>query len=197
MKTVFGENMDSFVLESFDAFADMPANAGNSLGRKTIAELLDTPVKPVPQSTTLDENDRFQPIIDFPNFLLIVLKITRMKEQGFDPLKLSLDDKELLHEFEKINITADFVKRFAYNLLKAKYFLDNYVVHHTLGEDRISENPWKLQRYYKNGNAVYLKDLSEDKPVQAELVQLLSMFEVTFTAKATQKLPVLLSVPFV
>ncbi len=27
------------------------------------------------------------------------------------------------------------------------------------------------------------KDLSEDKPVQAELVQLLSMFEVTFTAK--------------
>ena len=183
MKTVFGENMDSFVLESFEAFANMPANAGNSLGRKTIAELLNTPVKPVPQSTTLDENDRFQPIIDFPNFLLIVLKITRMKEQGFDPLKLSLDDKELLHEFEKINITADFVKRFAYNLLKAKYFLDNYVVHHTLGEDRISENPWKLQRYYKNGNAVYLKDLSEDKPMQAELVQLLSMFEVTFTAK--------------
>ena len=82
-------------------------------------------------------------------------------------MKLSLDDKELLNEFEKINITADFVKRFAYNLLKAKYFLDNYVVHHTLGEDRISENPWKLQRYYKNGNAVYLKDLSEDKPVQA------------------------------
>ena len=112
-----------------------------------------------------------------------MLKITRMKEQGFDPLKLSLDDKELLNEFEKITITADFVKRFAYNLLKAKYFLDNYVVHHTLGEDRISENPWKLQRYYKNGNAVYLKDLSEDKPVQAELVQLLSMFEVTFTAK--------------
>lgn len=149
MKTVFGENMDSFVLESFDTFADMPANAGNSLGRKTIAELLDTPVKPVPQSTTLDENDRFQPIIDFPNFLLIVLKITRMKEQGFDPLKLSLDDKELLNEFEKITITADFVKRFAYNLLKAKYFLDNYVVHHTLGEDRISENPWKLQRYHK------------------------------------------------
>lgn len=47
--------MDSFVLESFDAFADMPANAGNSLGRKTIAELLDTPVKPVPQSTMFDE----------------------------------------------------------------------------------------------------------------------------------------------
>ncbi len=42
-----------------------------------------------------------------------------------------------------------------------------------------------------------LKDLSEDKPVQAELVQLLSMFEVTFTAKQTQELPVLLSVSFV
>lgn len=182
MKTVFGDNMDSFVLESFDAFSDTAVSADCPLGRKTIAELLDSPVRSVAQNRALDENDRFQPIIDFPNFLLIVLKITRMKEQGFDPLKLSLDDKELLNEFEKITITTDFVKQFAYNLLKAKYFLDNYVVHHTLGEDRISENPWKLQRYYKNGNAIYWKDLTEGKP-QAELVQLLSMFEVTFTAK--------------
>ena len=182
MKTVFGDNMDSFVLESFDAFSDTAVSADCPLGRKTIAELLDSPVSSVPQNRALDENDRFQPIIDFPNFLLIVLKITRMKEQGFDPLKLSLDDKELLNEFEKITITTDFVKQLAYNLLKAKFFLDNYVVHHTLGEDRISENPWKLQRYYKNGNAIYWKDLTEGKP-QAELVQLLSMFEVTFTAK--------------
>ena len=190
MKTVFGENMDSFVLESFDEFPDKTINADSSSEqkadssseRKTIEELLKAPIGQVGKDKAFDENDRFQPIIDFPNLLLVVLKITRMEEPGFNPLGLSLDDKELLHEFDKITVTPEFAKQFAYNLLKAKYYLDNYVVHHTLGEDRVGENPWKLQRYYKNGNAVYLKDLAEGKP-QAEMVQLLSMFEVTFTAK--------------
>lgn len=64
----------------------------------------------------------------------------------------------------------------------AKYFLDNYVIHHTNGEDRAIENPWKLQYYYKEGNRV--KDLYEDDKVQQnEVIQLLSMFEVAFTPK--------------
>jgi hypothetical protein len=133
-----------------------------------------------------DQNDGFQPIIDFPNFLLIVLKITRMwNEEDFDPLSFTLDDKELIKEFEKVNLTPDFVKDFAYNLLLAKYFLDNYVIHHTDGVDRAVENPWKLQYYYKKGNnAAYLKDLYEDKKAQQdEVIQLLSMFEVAFTPK--------------
>lgn len=184
MRAVFGENMDSFLSESFESVPNVQTHTDGALGKKTIAELLDGSSKQVSQSKAFDENDRFQPVIDFPNFLLIVLKITRMKEQGFNPLNLSLDDKELLKEFEKFTITSEFVKQFCYNLLKAKYYLDNYVIHHTLGEDRIGENPWKLQRYYKKGNAaVYLKDLAEDRSIQAELVQLLSMFEVTFTAR--------------
>ena len=133
-----------------------------------------------------DQNDGFQPIIDFPNFLLIVLKITRMwNEEDFDPLSFTLDDKELIKEFEKVNLTPDFVNDFAYNLLLAKYFLDNYVIYHTDGVDRAVENPWKLQYYYKKGsNAAYLKDLYEDKKAQQdEVIQLLSMFEVAFTPK--------------
>ena len=133
----------------------------------------------------IDKNDHFQPIIDFPNFLLIVLKITRLRnEDDFDPLSFTLDDKELIKEFEKVNFTPQFVKNFAYNLLLAKYFLDNYVIHHSNGEDRAIENPWKLQYYYKKGNkAAYMKDLYEDKAKQNEVIQLLSMFEVAFTPK--------------
>lgn len=189
LETVFGKAMDDFILKSFDEFPDTLANTDSFLSRKAIAELLETPAKQVAEDKGIDENDKFQPIIDFPNFLLIVLKITRMKDGRFDPLKSSLDDKELLNEFESITVTPEFVKRFAYNLLRAKYYLDNYVVHHALGEDRIGENPWKLQCYYKAGKNVYLKSLAEDKLVeeaklkQAELVQLLSMFEVTFTAR--------------
>ena len=189
METVFGKAMDDFILKSFDDFPATDSSADSSLSKKTIAELLETPVKQVGPNKDIDENDRFLPIIDFPNFLLIVLKITRMKDAGFDPLKLSLDDKELLYEFESNSTKSEFVKHFAYNLLKARYYLDNYVIHHALGEERVGENPWKLQCYYKAGSSVYLKNLTDDKPVeeaklkQAELVQLLSMFEVTFTAR--------------
>ena len=182
--SVFGKTMDSFDIESFDEFPI--SDAGSSLGIKSISELLNAPIRKLESMDEDDQNDGFQPIIDFPNFLLIVLKITRMwNEEDFDPLSFTLDDKELIKEFEKVNLTPDFVKDFAYNLLLAKYFLDNYVIHHTDGVDRAVENPWKLQYYYKKGsNAAYLKDLYEDKKAQQdEVIQLLSMFEVAFTPK--------------
>lgn len=183
---VFGKTMEDFVIESFDEFPSSNVGSSSSLGMKTISELLYSPIRMIDKYGEFDNNDHFQPIIDFPNFLLIVLKITRSwNEDDFDPLSFMLDDKELIKEFEKVNLTPEFVKNFAYNLLLAKYFLDNYVIHHANGEDRVLENPWKLQYYYKKGNkAAYLKDLYEDRKAQQnEVIQLLSMFEVAFTPK--------------
>ena len=69
------------------------------------------------------------------------------------------------------------------------------MVHHINGEDRTVENPWKLQYYCKKGKSAYTIDLINDKMIednlidakakskQRELVHLLSMFEVAFTAK--------------
>ena len=186
MTSVFGKTMENFDIESFDEFPSSNVSPSSSLGMKTISELLNSPIKKIKKDDEIDNNDHFQPIIDFPNFLLIVLKITRLQnEDDFNPMSFTLDDKELIKEFEKVNLTPEFVKNFAYNLLLAKYYLDNYVIHHANGEDRDIENPWKLQYYYKRGNkAAYLKDLYEDnKAQQNEVIQLLSMFEVTFTPK--------------
>lgn len=183
---VFGKTMEDFVIESFDEFPSSNVGSSSSLGMKTISELLYSPIRMIDKYGEFDNNDHFQPIIDFPNFLLIVLKITRSwNEDDFDPLSFTLDDKELIKEFEKVNLTPEFVKDFAFNLLLAKYFLDNYVIHHANGEDRVLENPWKLQYYYKKGNkAAYLTDLYEDRKAQQnEVIQLLSMFEVAFTPK--------------
>ncbi len=184
MTSVFGKTMESFDIWSFDEFPS--SNVGSSSGMKTISEFLNSPIKTIDKGDEVDKNDHFQPIIDFPNFLLIVLKITRLlnKNDDFNPLNFTLDDKELIKEFEKVNLTPKFVKDFAYNLLQAKYYLDNYIIHHTNGEDRTIENPWKLQYYYKQGNNAYLKDLyGGDKDKQLEAIQLLSMFEVAFTPK--------------
>ena len=130
------------------------------------------------------QGEDFLPIIDFPNFLLIVLKITRMSEEGFDPAAFNLDDKELKNEFDNARFDANTVKAFAYTLLKARFLLDNFVVHHLMEDDTVDSNPWKLQKWQigfsKKGSA---KNLCDDQGTQERLTHLLSMFEVSFTAR--------------
>lgn len=183
-KNVFGTDMSNFIPQSFEELYIESNHTDDKMTTKSIAELLNAPVKKEIAKGDCDSNDSFQPIIDFPNFLLIVLKITRMQEKGFNPSEFTLDDKELINEFDKVKFTPEFVKQFAYNLLLAKYYLDNYMVHHINGEDKAIENPWKLQYYCKKGKSAYMADLiDKDKSKQRELVHLLSMFEVAFTAK--------------
>ena len=143
------------------------------------------------------KNSIFQPIIDFPNFLLIVLKITRMGINGFNPNDFILDDKELINEFNKVlddknakeEDKQSFAKIFCFNLLKGKYLLDNYVVHHTDEEDKYDNNPWQLRYWGKEGGKGCAKNLYDrDEKLdnlksQDKMVQLLSMFEVSFTAR--------------
>ena len=127
-KNVFGTDMSNFIPQSFEELYIESNHTDDKMTTKSIAELLNAPVKKEIAKGDCDSNDSFQPIIDFPNFLLIVLKITRMQEKGFNPSEFTLDDKELINEFDKVKLTPEFVKQFAYNLLLAKYYLDNYMV---------------------------------------------------------------------
>lgn len=184
-KHVFGNSLNEFVINDF---SEIPA-CDESEGKETIINLLSKPIEQQYASTAYEQSDKFQPIIDFPNFLLIVLKVTMIDQEGFDLSTFVLDDKELLDKFkdslDTVANKAHFAKQFVFNLLKAKFFLDNFIVHHALdNKETVGDNPWKLQCLYKeNGKKQYLKNLSEDVDIQKELVHLLSMFEVTFTPK--------------
>ncbi|MBQ9650246.1 MAG: DUF262 domain-containing protein [Prevotella sp.] len=186
MKDYFEDNMKAFKYYG-DSFDDLP-NADKSESRtSTLKDLINAPVPTGKDSdNNIDsKNSKFQPIIDFPNFLLIVLKITRMGDSGFIPNDFILDDKELINEFDKaIEIESDsaFAKRFCFNLLLVRYLLDNYVVHHTNEEDAYDHNPWQL-RYWNKEEKARTKNLSNDQTQQDKMVQLLSMFEVSFTAR--------------
>jgi hypothetical protein len=176
---IFGKSLGDFgYVMDFDALPDVEDNT-NTL---KISDLINYKGLDTPQDEE-DKIDTFQPIIDFSNFLLIVLKITRMEESGFDPTSFNLDDKELIHEFDKVQVDKKFVKRFGFNLLMAKYLLDNYLVHHSNEDDTIENNPWKLQYWQKEGKKGYLKNLDGESDTQNKLVHLLSMFEVSFTAR--------------
>jgi hypothetical protein len=176
---IFGNSLSDFgYVMDFDSLPDVEDNA-NTL---KISELINYKGSDIQQDEG-DKIDTFQPIIDFSNFLLIVLKLTRMEEIGFDPTRFNLDDKELINEFDKVQVDNKFVKRFGFNLLMAKYILDNYIVHHSNEDDTIENNPWKMQYWQKEGKKGYLKNLDGESDTQNKLVQLLSMFEVSFTAR--------------
>lgn len=183
---VFGSLLDNFVISKFENIPLQDAKAG----KRSIKELMSQSIGEVDEKGVIDRNDQFQPIIDFPNFLLIVLKLTLTKG-GWGAKTCVLDDKELLREFGKVlssekvaNNSAEFARQFLFNLLKARYLLDNYVVHHDVDQNESAgRNPWKLQYYHKLKSGHDLKNLAGDTSMQEELVHLLSMFEVTFTPR--------------
>jgi hypothetical protein len=182
-EAVFGNSHSEFIIENFDDIPKVEVSAG----KKSILELINGKIA-IENTGNSDNIDSFQPIIDFSNLLLIVLKITRIKEPGFNTTNFSLDDKELIREFDKLNedsirFNEAFVKEFGYNLLKAKYFLDNYIVHHSNENDTIESNPWKLQIWHKERKIENLKNLHDNSEIQNKLVQLLSMFEVSFSPR--------------
>ena len=184
-KKVFGEDLNEFMLGNFYKLKDelKDRNEHNLVDNnpKSITEILKMREKKLDEK--YEKKDSFLPIVDFSNFLLIVLKITLMNEVSLK--ECVLDDKELLKMFENAMINqkdekCKFVKTFAYNLLKARYFLDNYVVHHTMDDEKIGRNPWKLQVWNINSEP---SNLSPNGDLQDRLVHLLSMFEVTYYAK--------------
>jgi len=178
-KAIFGQYYNNLKITEFD---NLP-KVEDTTGTKTINDF----ISGRGSDKLLDKEnkiDSFQPILDFPNFLLIVLKLTCIEKNDFNPTKFILDDKELINEFDNISaIDKSFVKKFAFNLLKAKYLLDNYIVHHSNEDETKESNPWKLQYWQKDGKTEYLKNLVDDIVLQDKLVQLLSMFEVSFTPR--------------
>ncbi len=189
---LFGENWCQFCVQSFADYAAKVSVAEKAEERLSLEDILKSGMDQ-PEETDRKALPSFQPLIDFPNFLLLVLKITRcLNTPKLSPEdKFVLDDKELLRQFDVLQ-SPEQVRAFAYNLLKTKFFLDNYVVHHSTEKDEEEtekNNPWKLQvRRYRDKRASSINLLSEGEDGEAEsreqeeLRQLLSMFEVSFTA---------------
>lgn len=180
-KKLFGNNYED-ILE-YDVFQEKFESKEDNY--HSINDLLNVKKREQPGKKNKEEQDSFQSIIDFPNFLLIVLKLTLiLKDDKFKPEEFILDDKELVNEFKRLPTTPENAKLFLQNLVKAKYFLDNYIVHHVNSEkESLGDNPWELEYYHVDGTNRHPKNLSDDKTIQDELVHLLSLLEVTFTPK--------------
>jgi hypothetical protein len=89
--------------------------------------------------------ERFHSVINFPNFLLHVLRIMTEKN-------VPLDDKALIAEFETHVLKADepiaMIKKFVFVLLRCKYLFDHYVIKREFAK---GTDGWSLKRCKWNG----------------------------------------------
>ena len=176
---------------SKDASTEGKSSYGDKLTLEGILKL--NPV-PVSQKPNEESSERFASIIDYPNFLMQVLKIyvkTQLKDD--DASKIALDDKTLLDSFKNTIVDASHAKDFVYLLLKTRYLFDLYVIKR---ENSPQYKGWSLKKpkYYSSGNVSYVNTFSQSEQEgenelaleggQRNLVMLLSAFHVSYPTHA-------------
>lgn len=123
--------------------------------------------------------ERFNTVINFPNFLLQVLRATTGED-------IPLDDKRLISVFDEYLLkkldAKNRVKKFIYDLLRSKYLFDQYIIKR---EFSASGDRWSLKRLKwqpSNNSSDYVNTFgSEDSDSDAnrKILLLLSALHVS------------------
>ena len=159
-------------LSSEDALRELCKGKRRSEGKSDgldITEIIDSKSKEEDEDGTQEERDaeaRFESIIDFPYFLLHMLRVfcraERLSMDGAEELGSLLDDKLLLKDFDKVIASCEkrgdkdvkrwFARRFIRRLLRSRFLFDKFIIkrEHIEGDQ---EGSWSLKelRVYKKG----------------------------------------------
>ncbi|WP_294032866.1 DUF262 domain-containing protein [uncultured Moraxella sp.] len=138
-----------------------------------------------PKDDNHTDDGKYQSVIDFPNFLLHVLKV---QEKEAEKEKISLDDESLLTAFESLK-DADAVKRFAMDLLKCRLLFDYYVIK----QDNRKANDgtdvkWAILQPKLSNNSIYAKNTFQtnvdgESKYNEHLVMVQAMFHVSHSSR--------------
>lgn len=182
---MFGSDLKSLNFPLFDELSTKIEVAENISGI-TLQELLQDKGSANLSKTVEDEQDADAPInaiVNFPNFLLISLRLfVQSKKDSYPELEnfeMALDDKRLLDCFKRLmscfkeRRAETIVKDFVYALIRYRVLLDTFVIHP-------DESGWKLERVIQNieskkKKAYKVKTFDED----TKITQLLSLFHVS------------------
>lgn len=183
-KELFGENLDQIPTKecirnllkggedqkTLNESDVKPNNINNILGILQYHPLSDK----FNQNKKDDSIEKFTSIIDFPNFLLLVLKLTK--------IDVRLDDKFLLTDFGYPNNLPDSMS-FIENLLKCRVLFDKYVVKR---EGDSSEWSWSLKKICKvnNENDFDYRTTIDNEDCRRKIRMIQSMFHVSFPSNS-------------
>jgi len=188
--SIFGEgDWGQFLLADFDSLRAALHKTQEVTARQDTRMTLDQIIAKVPVAAKQGESgeeapDRFNTVINFPNFLLHVLRVDTRAE-------IPLDDKRLLDTFEahvlKQPDPVAAVKRFTFSLLRCKYLFDQYVIKREFIK---GSDGWSLKRFKWNkggdnstaGRGSYVNTFGEEdgnEGINRRILMLLSAFHVS------------------
>ncbi|WLI11927.1 MULTISPECIES: DUF262 domain-containing protein [Pseudomonas] len=188
--SIFGEgDWGQFQLADFDSLRAALHKNQEVTARQDTRMTLDQIIAKVPVAAKQGESgeeapDRFNTVINFPNFLLHVLRVETRAD-------IPLDDKRLLDTFEahvlKQPDPVAAVKRFTFSLLRCKYLFDQYVIKREFIK---GSDGWSLKRFKWNkggdhssaGRGSYVNTFGEEdgnEGINRRILMLLSAFHVS------------------
>lgn len=181
--------------DDFDCLNNICALAALNINEKAISieEIVKEPSigDEFQSPSALDANGKkrtYYSIIDFPNFLMHVLKIVYENEETIDDNKIGLNEKELLNAFNKIEGKFDAMS-FIVELLKLRFLFDRYIVRAGYSEESGDDiDRWYLVKPRKGDqNKLYFVNtfgqLDGDDQTDVsnnDIIKPLSMLQVTF-----------------
>lgn len=141
----------------FDSLSCCYLNESVTEERFTLEEILQGKGELSGESTSSEEleNERFESIISFPNFLLQVNEAISRSNADDDS---SLDDKNFLTNLHNNWADELSAKHFLFMLLKARVIFDKYVLKREFARDYKESGKWSLQKLEK------YRDARTDKP---------------------------------
>lgn len=190
---IFGTDWNQLLPRSFDDIVQKISDKSNFVQDESledekatisIASILENSSKYIKEDEkgkVSEKPDRFNPVINFSNFLLIVLKIMTKDST------IGLDDKFLLSEntFKKHlnHQNPEKVKEFGFLLLKTKFLFDKFVIKREYFENK---DQWSLKKLYWYNpksqsyiNTVSISDKDENRALNKQLIMIQSMFHVS------------------
>ena len=189
-KECFGENYDTFTF-TFGKLSDEYQNDASSDFQQptSINAILASEIKEIENDKKGDnaekDRDKISSIIDFPNFLMHVLKLYA-KKKSLKDIDVKLNEKFLLSCAEKLfglNPDKDKVKEFLALLFKCRTLFDRYVIKIKGVEDN-EEFSWVLNKphkyKYNDKNSVKYDINTYDESYQSQVIMAQSMLQVTF-----------------
>ena len=207
---VFGDEWSWLEVTSFASLMESRPQSGINSSRQSsegvslsLDEALSKYAKELESNSTEDEgNERFRSTIEFPAFLLHVLRIMKGDEVEDEGL---LDDKRLIKSFDDAvnnvpDAKADWVRSFAFMLLKCRNLFDGFILKRQFTANIGDDGNWSLQRLKKGGadkkpTTTYIHvfsasngNLEEDggaDPHTRDVLLLQSMLRITYTSPRT------------
>ena len=182
----FGNDYDVFLFHELN-----PEEYGEEQTHKTISKILESPISPQTTDNEDKQNNEdkqdtdesiYKSIIDFPNFLMHVIKVMSQDLE----IEIPLNEKYLLSKYNELKDQID-PEKFIYTLFFCRTIFDRYIVK-TISDKTDNEDgeKWTLRkpRYYRETNTwKYVDTFGATPNEQSRIIKALSMLQVSFRTR--------------